>query len=53
MLTDITPLVDLIADGDLAAEVRAWLRVQPDLDPVPTVVTLRPEETTVDPGQAD
>jgi hypothetical protein len=53
MLTDLTPLVDLIADGDLAAEVRAWLSVQPDLDPVPTVVALRPGETTVDPSQAD
>jgi hypothetical protein len=37
MLTDLTPVVELIADADLATEVRMWLGIQPELNPVPTL----------------
>ncbi|GIF63464.1 hypothetical protein Ais01nite_14990 [Asanoa ishikariensis] len=40
MLTCLAPFVDLIADPDLAGELRRWLAVQPDLDPVPTAIML-------------
>jgi hypothetical protein len=42
MLSDFTPLVDLITNADRAAEIRARLSIAPDLEPVPTVVELHP-----------
>jgi hypothetical protein len=37
MLTDLTPLIDLITDADLAYQLRTRLHVQAELDPLPTI----------------
>jgi hypothetical protein len=50
MLTHLTRFIDLIADPDLASELRAWLAVRSDLDPVSTVIML-PGRPTTDPSQ--
>jgi len=49
MLTDLTPLVDLITDADLATNLRTWLKAQADLNPAPTAVT----HTPPNPNQTD
>lgn len=36
MLTVLAPLVGLIVNADLAAELRLWLEIQSNLDPLPT-----------------
>lgn len=51
MLTVLVPLVCLIVNADLAAELRLWLEIQPDLAPFPTTNPPDSDPIAVDPGQ--
>jgi hypothetical protein len=45
MLNDLKPIVDLITNPDLAAELARWLNTLPELDPVPAEAAGSPAAT--------
>ncbi len=44
VLTDLTPHLALLSDTELAAELRGWLDIQPDLNPYAAMITADPDQ---------